>query len=198
MDVSDPKEVERVADAIEKELGEIRIWVNNAGVSYIVPLLSCTDEVWNKTIAVNLTGAFNGCRAAIRKMIQRRSGVIVNIASQSGKKGNTQYAAYCASKFGVIGLTQSLAAEFAQQGIRVNAVCPGVVFTPMWESMVDDYAKKYGIGPEEVRPFLEKKIPMGRTGQASEVARLVIFLASEESSYITGQAINVTGGTVMH
>ncbi|HUV06902.1 MAG TPA: SDR family NAD(P)-dependent oxidoreductase [Spirochaetia bacterium] len=198
LDVTIPAQVESVADSVEQELGAIDIWVNNAGVSFITPFLQCTDELWTKTIQVNLTGTFNGCRAALRRMAVRGSGAIINMSSQSGKIGTSQYAAYCSSKFGVIGLTQSLAAEFARQGIRINAICPGIVFTPMWESMVEDYAKKAGIAGKEVKPYLEQKIPMGRIGTAEEVARLAVFLAGDEACYITGQSINVSGGTVMH
>lgn len=123
--------------------------------------------------------------------------VILNMSSQSGKQGNSQYAAYCASKFGVIGLTQSLALEYAASGIRVNALCPGVVFTPLWEEMQTDYARKRGLKPEEVKRYLESKIPLGRLCDQRDVADLAVFLASDESAYMTGQAINVSGGTVM-
>ena len=196
--VTDRAVVERVADEIERELGPITTWVNNAGVSRIVPFLECTDEVWDETVAVNLKGAFIGCQAAIRRMLPRRKGVILNMSSQSGKVGSSRYAAYCASKFAVIGLTQSLAKEFARDGIRVNALCPGVVWTPMWDEMAVDYARKHNIGPEDVRPFLEGRIPLGRLCRPEDVAAVAAFLASEDASYITGQAVNITGGSVMH
>jgi NAD(P)-dependent dehydrogenase (short-subunit alcohol dehydrogenase family) len=197
-DVADRREVEKAASDIERSLGELSIWVNNAGVSKIVAFLDCSDEVWNQTLAVNLTGAFNGCQAAIRRMLPRRRGAIINMSSQSGKTGNSHYAAYCASKFGVIGLTQSLAIEFAREGIRINAVCPGVVFTPLWEGMVDDYARKRKMKPEDVRPYLEAKIPIGRLCAPEDVARTVVFLAGDDAGYITGQAINLAGGAEMH
>ena len=131
-------------------------------------------------------------------MLPRRRGAIINLSSQSGKVGNTQFAAYCASKFGVIGLTQSLAVEFAPHGIRVNALCPGIVPTPMWDGQTADYAAKRNIKPEEVRPYLVSRIPLGRVCEPDEVARVAVFLAGEDASYITGQAINLTGGAVMH
>ena len=196
-DVSDTAGVEAAADAIEARLGPIAIWVNNAGVSFIVPFLECTHETWELTQRVNLTGAFVGCQAAVRRMLPRRQGSIVNMSSQSGRQGNSHYAAYCASKFGIIGLTQSLAVEFAGQGIRVNALCPGVVFTPLWDGMMADYAAKRKMAPEAVRPYLESKIPMGRLCTPEDVARAAVFLASDESAYITGQALNVNGGGVM-
>jgi sorbitol-6-phosphate 2-dehydrogenase len=197
VDVSVSEQVEAAANAVEARLGRIDIWVNSAGVSYIVAFEECSDAIWEKTIAVNLTGTFNGCRAAVRKMLPRRQGVLINMSSQSGRRGNSRYGAYCASKFGVIGLTQSLAVEYARRGIRVNAICPGVVFTPLWYGMVDNYGKKYGIPPEEVKPYLEQKIPMGRTGTPEEIARIALFLASDDAAYITGQSINVSGGAIM-
>lgn len=196
-DVTDQADMERAADQVEHELGPLAIWINNAGVSYILPFLDCTEQIWDKTLGANLKGAFLGCQAAIRRMLPRNCGVIINMSSQSGKVGNSHYAAYCASKFGVIGLTQSLALEFAEHGIRVNAICPGVVPTPMWDTLIQDYARKRDMDPEEVMPYFASKIPMGRIGTAEEIARAALFLASDDANYITGQAINVSGGAVM-
>ena len=131
-------------------------------------------------------------------MISRGRGAVINMSSQSGKTGNSRYAAYCASKFGVIGLTQSLAVEFAKSGIRINAICPGVVFTALWEGMVDDYAHKRDMQPGDVKPYLEAKIPMGRLCTPEDVGRAVVFLASDDAGDITGQAINLSGGAEMH
>ena len=197
-DVTDRDDVEQAADNVEQELGSLAIWVNNAGVSYILPFLECTEQIWDQTVEVNLKGAFLGCQAAIRRMAPRQDGVIINMSSQSGRVGNSHYAAYCASKFGIIGLTQSLAVEFAAQGIRVNAICPGVVATPMWDTQIEDYARKRDMKPEEVMSYFESNIPMGRIGKAEEVAQAALFLAGDEADYITGQALNVSGGAVMH
>jgi sorbitol-6-phosphate 2-dehydrogenase len=197
-DVSDRHSVESAADEIEDRLGLISIWVNNAGVSYIVPFLECSEELWDRTQRVNLKGTFICCQAVIRKMLLRKHGVILNMSSQSGKVGNSHYGAYCASKFGIIGLTQSIALEFAGDGIRVNALCPGVVFTPLWDEMLADYARKRDLRPEEVQSYMESKIPMGRLCTPEDVARAAVFLASDDASYITGQSINICGGSIMH
>ncbi len=197
-DVTDRDDVEQAADQVEQELGPLAIWVNNAGVSYILPFLECTEQIWDQTLEVNLKGAFLGCQAAIRRMAPRQDGVIINMSSQSGRVGNSHYAAYCASKFGIIGLTQSLAVEFAAQGIRVNAICPGVVPTPMWDTQIEDYARKRDLKAEEVMSYFESNIPMGRIGKAEDIAQAALFLASDEANYITGQALNVSGGAVMY
>ena len=198
VDVSNKPSVEKMVEVVEKILGPPDILVNNAGVSYIVPFLECSQELWDKTIDINLKGTFNCSQAAIGRMMPRQKGVIINMSSQSGKSGNSQYAAYCASKFGIIGLTQSLAMEFAGEGIRVNALCPGVVFTPLWDQMITAYAEKRHMKPEEVKPYFESKIPMGRLCTEKDVADTAVFIASDKASYITGQSINISGGSVMH
>ena len=198
VDVSDAGSVEAMTEQVESRLGPLDILVNNAGVSYITSFLDCTEEIWEKTMQVNLKGAFHGSQSAIRRMLPRKRGVILNMSSQSGKTGNTHYAAYCASKFGIIGLTQSLAVEFAGDGIRVNALCPGVVFTPLWDGMIADYAKKRNMKTEEVKGYLESKVPMGRLCSPQDVANAAVFLASDEAGFITGQSINISGGIVMH
>ena len=199
LDVAERAAVERAADEIAAHFGQVDIWVNNAGISRVVPFMACTDELWDTILRINLTGTFIGCQAALRQMLPRQQGVILNMSSQSGKAGNSQYAAYCASKFGIIGLTQSLAMEFAREGIRVNALCPGVVWTALWdEQHVGEYGRKRSLRPEEVRPYLESKVPLGRLCTPEDVAGTAVFLASDAAAYITGQAINVSGGGVMH
>jgi len=199
LDVADRATVERAANDIASRWGPVDIWVNNAGISRVIPFLECTDALWERVLRINLTGTFIGCQVALGQMLPRKSGVILNMSSQSGKAGNSQYAAYCASKFGIIGLTQSLALEFAREGIRVNALCPGVVFTALWnEQHIGDYARKRSMPPEAVRPYLESKNPMGRLCLPEDVAQTAVFLASDAATYITGQAINISGGSVMH
>lgn len=198
VDMAEAASVDALVNEVEQRLGPIDIFVNNAGVSYIVPFLECDDALWEKTLRINLTGTFFGCRAALRRMAPRKRGVIINMSSQSGKVGNTQYAAYCASKFGIIGLTQSLALEFASEGIRVNALCPGVVFTSLWDGMIADYARKRHMRVEDVQPFLESKVPLGRLCAVEDVANAAVFIASDAAAYITGQALNISGGAVLY
>ncbi len=197
LDVTSAAMTDEAAQNITDKFGRLDIWVNCAGVSFITPFLECTEDIWNKTIDINLKGTFNGCKAAVRHMLPNTSGNIINMASQSGKTGNSHYAAYCASKFGIIGLTQSLAVEFAKENIRVNGLCPGVVLTPMWDRMTADYAAKRNLKPEEVKPYFESKIPLGRLCEIADVAKAAAFLASDDSSYITGQSLNISGGTIM-
>lgn len=198
-DVANRKAVENAAAVIELELGPPDIWVNNAGISRVVPFLDCTDELWDLILEVNLKGTFIGCQAAIKRMLPRKRGVILNMSSQSGKVANSHYAAYCASKFGVIGLTQSLALEFARAGIRVNALCPGAVFTALWDDQhIEAYARKRNMKPSAVEAYLADKVPAGRLCTPQDVARTALFLATDEAAFITGQAINISGGLVMH
>jgi NAD(P)-dependent dehydrogenase (short-subunit alcohol dehydrogenase family) len=196
-DVVKADSVESGFETVTREFGKLDILVNCAGISHITPFLECSEELWDLTINVNLKGAFLCSKSAIARMLTNRFGVVINMSSQSGKVGTSCYQAYCASKSGVIGLTQSLAVEFAKDGIRVNSICPGVVYTPMWEKQIKSYARKRNLKDEEVMPYLASKIPLGRIGQVEDVAGLAVFLASSESSYITGQAINVSGGQVM-
>jgi len=196
-DVSDGEEVRRTVEGAIAEFGAVDVLVNNAGVSHIVPFLEMDDETWDETMAVNVRGAYLFCKGVLPSMIERGHGKIVNMSSQSGKKGNSHYAAYCASKFAIIGLTQSIAVECADQGININAVCPGVVFTPLWEEMLPDYARKRDMAPGEVRAYLESKIPLQRLATPEDVAKVVLFLASDAADYMTGQALNVTGGAMM-
>ncbi len=198
VDVSEAASVESMVAQVERTVASPDILVNSAGVSIICPFLECTQETWDKTININLKGVFNCCQAVLQRMVPRQQGTIINLSSQSGKSGNAQYAAYCASKFGIIGLTQSLAMEFAETGIRVNALCPGVVFTPLWESMLDDYARKRNLTPAEVKPYLESRIPLGRLCSERDVAEMAAFIASDKAAYITGQSINISGGAIMH
>jgi len=198
-DVTDLKTLERARDETVKRFGSIDVLVSNAGIVEAGAVDEVDAERWKKVIEVNLMGYFLCARAVAPVMKKQQSGVIIQINSKSGKKGSYKNSAYAASKFGGIGLTQSLALELAEYNIRVNAICPGnLLDSPLWTgSLYDQYAKKLGMSKEAVRKHYEEQVPLGRGCRYDDVTNLVIFLASERSSYMTGQAINVTGGQEM-
>jgi 3-oxoacyl-[acyl-carrier protein] reductase len=186
VDVSKAEDVEQMVDTILKQFGRIDILVNNAGITRDKLILRMSEEDWDVVLDVNLKGTFHCTRAVVRHMAKQRYGKIVSIASVTGEMGNPGQGNYAASKAGVIGLTKTIAREFAQRGINVNAVAPGYVQTPMTDVL-----------PEKVKEELKRLIPMDRLGQPEDVAEAVFFLVSERSSYITGQVINVNGGIYM-
>jgi 3-oxoacyl-[acyl-carrier protein] reductase len=182
-DVSRFDQAAAVVEAVVKEKRQIDYLVNNAGVTRDNLMMRMREEEWDAVMAVNLKGVFNFCRAAVRPMISRRFGRIVNISSVVGVMGNAGQTNYSASKAGVIGLTKSLAREVAGREVTVNAVAPGYIATAMTEGL-----------PEAVRKAFLEMIPMKRMGTPEEVARAVKFLLSDQASYITGQVIHVNGG----
>ncbi len=186
VDVANLSDVERMVEGILEKLAKIDILVNNAGITRDKLVLRMTEEDWDAVLGVNLKGTFNCTKAVLRHMAKQRSGKIVNIASVVGEMGNAGQANYSASKAGVIGLTKTIAKEYAQRGINVNAIAPGYIETPMTEAL-----------PEKAKEELRKLIPMERLGRPEDVAEAVLFLVSEESSYITGQVLNVNGGIYM-
>ena len=196
-DVTDKKAVEAVADAVEEKFGPITSWVNSAGVSRMQPFLDCSEELWDLTIDVNLKATFLCCQVAITKMLEHGGGTILNMSSLSGKKPSSWQTIYCASKFGVQGLTQSIAKEFADKNIRVNSICPGIVHTEMWDRLKYEYAKKRDLDREEVLQYFEKNIPMHRLVDLKDVTQAAVFLLTDCSSYLTGQSINLVGGEWM-
>jgi len=199
VDVTKANDVEEMVRKTVEAFGKIDILVNNAGIIKAHFICDFPEQTWRSIIDVNLTGTFLCSKAVAREMVKRKSGKIININSKSGKKGGLWLSAYCASKFGAIGLTQSMALDLAPFNINVNAICPGNVFaTPMWDILDKEYSKKLGVPPEEVRRRYVEKVPLGRECSIEDVANLAVFLASDESNYITGQAINVTGGQEMH
>lgn len=185
-DVSNPADAEGIVAKTVEQLGGIDILVNNAGITRDKLLLRMTEEDWDAVLNVNLKGTFNCTKAAIKHMIKRKSGKIVNIASVVGEMGNAGQANYAASKAGIIGLTKAIAREYAQRGINVNAIAPGYVETPMTEALA-----------EKVKEELRRQIPMAKLGAPLDVANAVYFLVSDASSYITGQVLNVNGGIYM-
>lgn len=197
VDVTKKAEIEEAADDVEETLGKITSWVNSAGVSRMKPFLECSEELWDLTLDVNLKATFLCCQVAVTKMLSNGGGSIVNMSSLSGKKASSWQTIYCASKFGVQGLSQSIAKEFADQNIRVNTICPGIVHTEMWDRLKYEYAKKRNLDPEEVLPYFEKNIPMHRLVDLQDVIQAAIFLLTDCSSYLTGQSVNLVGGEWM-
>jgi len=189
--------VARIEDAANR-LGALELAVNNAGVSSMVKVVDLTEEDWDFNMNVNAKGIFLCCQAEVRLFLrQGRGGAIVNTASMAGKKAAPLLAHYSASKFAVVGFTQALALETAAEGIRVNCVCPGYVRTGMQEREVLWESTLRGISPEEVRADYLRAIPLGRLEEPEDVARVVVFLLSDRAAYMTGQAVNVTGGAIM-
>ncbi|MCW3101152.1 MAG: hypothetical protein JWL77_6770 [Chthonomonadaceae bacterium] len=181
------------------KFGALDILVANAGILKAHDITEFPANEWRAVIEVNLVGYFLCAQAAARVMIAQKRGSIVQINSKSGKKGSFRNSAYAASKFGGIGLTQSIALDLAPHGVRVNAVCPGNLLDgTLWQqSLYEQYARTQGLTAEEVRRKYESQVPLGRGCTYEDVSNVVVFLASDESSYMTGQAINVTGGQEM-
>jgi sorbitol-6-phosphate 2-dehydrogenase len=199
VNVTDETQVEAMVQRTVDALGRLDILVSNAGVLRSGPVEEFDAESWRFVMNVNLFGYFLCVKHAARVMKAQGSGVIVQINSKSGKKGSFKNSAYAASKFGGIGLTQSVALELAEHGVRVNSVCPGnLLDSPLWvDSLYAQYAERWGITEQEVRQRYTDQVPMKRGCTYDDVANLVVFLASDQSSYMTGQAINVTGGQEM-
>lgn len=181
--VSDFEACGQMADALIKEYGHIDILVNNAGITRDGLLMRMSSEDFDAVIATNLKGSFNTIRHLSRYFLKQRAGKIINISSVSGVLGNAGQANYSASKAGVIGLTKSVAKELAGRGINVNAVAPGYVTTEMTDAM-----------PESAKEAVLSQIPLGRPGKTEDIAKAVLFLASPDSDYITGQVLSVDGG----
>jgi sorbitol-6-phosphate 2-dehydrogenase len=199
VDVTDEAQVAAMVDRTVGEFGQLDILVANAGILIAGEISEFPADKWQAVINVNLFGYFLCAKHAARVMKAQRSGVIIEINSKSGKKGSYKNSAYAASKFGGIGLTQSIALDLAEYGVRINAVCPGnLLDSPLWvNSLYKQYAKKWGITEEEVRQKYMDQVPMKRGCTYDDVTNVVVFLASDQSSYMTGQAINVTGGQEM-
>lgn len=185
-DVSKAEDVEKVFAAVKAEFGRLDVLVNNAGITRDSLLLRMKEENWDAVINTDLKSGFLAIKAAAPIMMKQRKGAIINIASVVGITGNVGQINYSAAKAGVIGMTKTAAKELAARGIRVNAVAPGFIETSMTDVI-----------PEKIREDMIHSVPLGRMGQAEDVANAVCFLASEEASYITGQVLKVDGGMVM-
>lgn len=202
VDVCDEQQVEAMVDAAVRKYGTLDLLVSNAAILIAKPVVEFPAEQWRKMMDVNLTGYFLCARAAARVMIPNRKGNIIQINSKSGKKGSYKNSAYAAAKFGGIGFTQSLALELAEYGIRVNCICPGnLLNSPLWNSgpncLLKQYSANQGLTEEQIRQKYLGQVPLGRSCEYEDVANVMVFLASDEASYMTGQAINVTGGQEM-
>ena len=199
VDVTDEKSVQAMVKACMDTFKRVDILVSNAGILFAEDITEFPVEKWKKVIDVNLVGYFIVAKEAAIIMKKQGGGAIIQINSKSGKKGSFKSSAYAASKFGGIGLTQSIALDLAPHNVRVNAVCPGnLLDSPLWViSLYEQYAKKWGITKEEVRKKYIDQVPLKRGCTYEDVCNVVSFLASEEASYMTGQAINVTGGQEM-
>jgi len=197
-DVANPQSVAGMFRQAGDVLGAAPdILVNNAGIAESATLIHTDDDLWQRHIAINLSGTFYCTRAALPSMIERNWGRIINIASIAARTGAPYIAAYSASKHGVLGLTRSVALEVAAQGITVNAICPGYVDTDMTTRAVQNITTRTGRSTEEALHILEKMSPQNRLITPEEVAAVALLLASEEGLGINGQAINIDGGTVL-
>ncbi|MDA0269627.1 MAG: 3-oxoacyl-[acyl-carrier-protein] reductase [Chloroflexi bacterium] len=184
-DVRDSAEVDRLFETAKEALGAVHVLVNNAGITADTLVMRMSEEAWDDVVTTNLRGTFLASKVAVRGMLRERWGRIINISSVVGVTGNAGQANYAAAKAGIIGFTRSLAQEVATRGITVNAIAPGFVLTDMTSGLTD-----------EQKAAILGRIPMARWGEASEIAAVVAFLASDAASYITGQVINVDGGLV--
>ncbi|MBV9686863.1 MAG: 3-oxoacyl-[acyl-carrier-protein] reductase [Alphaproteobacteria bacterium] len=185
-DLSEPAAAERLAKAAEAAMGRVDILVNNAGIARDALALRMSDEEWGSVLQVNLTAQFRLTRAALRGMVRRRHGRIIGISSVVGVSGNAGQANYAAAKAAMIGMSKSIAAEVGGRGITVNCVAPGLIVTPMTDKL-----------SAQQRERLAEAIPAGRFGAPEEVAAAVVYLASAEAAYVTGQTLHINGGMVM-
>lgn len=200
MDVTSAGQVKQLYDRADKEFGQVDISVQNAGVITIAKIEDMTESEWDKVMDVNTKGVFLCCQEAISRMRHHGcGGSLINTASGQARQGFIYTPHYAASKFGVVGITQSLAKEVAKENITVNAICPGIIETDMWAYNDEKWGELLGgyQSGELMNDWVEKQVPIGRVGTGEDVAGLVAFLASKDAAYITGQTINVDGGLIM-
>ncbi len=197
-DVTSPAALAGMVERTKGELGRIDILVNNAGIYRAAATLEVTEEHWDSVLDINAKAVFFASQAVLPVMIAQKRGVIVNLASLAGKIGSKTNLPYNASKAAVVSMTKSLALAHAADGIRVNCVCPGFVETDMWAKVAKEQGALLGMSAEEFTRQRAASVPLGRMEKPEDVANVIGFLASDRSGYMTGQAINVTGGVIMH
>jgi NAD(P)-dependent dehydrogenase (short-subunit alcohol dehydrogenase family) len=197
-DVTSRADLAKMAERAKSEFGRIDILVNNAGIYRAASTLEITEEHWDAVLTINAKAVFFASQAALPTMIAQKSGVIVNLASMAGKIGSVNNLPYNASKAAVISITKSLALAHAADGIRVNCVCPGFVETDMWTTVSAELGALSGVPAAEFTRRRLATVPLGRMERPEDVANVIGFLASSKAAYMTGQAISVDGGLVMH
>jgi len=195
IDVTDLDAVMSAVAETRRHHGPIDILVNNAGVGQVASIIDDKPEDFEFTMRLNVFGTFNCCHAVVPSMVSRKSGRIINLSSWFGKVGRPSSLAYCASKFAILGMTQSMALDLAAHGIRVNAVCPGAIANTQMRDFADTQLAAKGLPTAAERAHT---IPLGRLGEPEDVANVVAFLLSSQADYMTGQGINVTGGVWMN
>ena len=196
-DVSQKSDADNLAAAALKEFGKIDILVNAAGIVRDTLFVDIEEEEWEQVFAINVKGTYLASRAVVPHLIAAKQGKVINISSRSGKDVPAGLSHYGASKFAVIGITQALAKELAPYDINVNAVCPGILRTDMWEKILDARSKRTGVPREEIFARMMDTIPLKRPQVPEDITNVVLFLSSEVARNITGEAINVNGGTRM-
>jgi NAD(P)-dependent dehydrogenase (short-subunit alcohol dehydrogenase family) len=194
VDVTSWEDVRQAGREAIEQGGAVDVLVSSAAIATFAPVATLDVDDWRRTIDVNLTGVFLACKALVPHMIERGRGSIVNISSIGGLRGEPEFSHYCAAKFGVIGLTQSLAREVGEHGIRVNAVCPGAVESTMNTDTMARDARRLGLPIEDIERAIVGKTALRRLTQPRDVANAVVYLASDLASFVTGESIAVTGG----
>lgn len=195
-DVTKKSDNVRMVEETLSRLGALNILVCNAGVVSVASVETMSEETWNITFDVNVKGVFLSCQAAIPRMKAQGKGCIINIASIAGKNGSAGLAHYCASKFAVVGFTNSLAKELASANIRANSICPGILRTQMWEYLAENLKRSSESKEDAWQRYIKGMIPLGRPQTPEDIGQLAVYLAAAEN--VTGQAINVDGGIEMH
>ncbi len=193
VDITDHAAITGAVEAFEQDIGPTDVLVNNAGWDKFAYFLTTEPDLWRKIIAINLEGPINLHHSVLKGMQARRSGRVVNIASDAGRVGSSMEAVYSGAKGGIIAFTKTMAREMARSGVTLNVVCPGPTETPLLEALTGS-----GDQGARIHEGLKRAIPLGRLGQPEDIAGMVAFLASDEAAYITGQVISVSGGLTMH